>query len=88
MDNKYLEQLVKQIDKLSEIEHIDIFRLLHNNDLKYTENTNGIFIQMEQLNNENINKIENYLEYIKKKQEDIDVRESEINIYKKDLNKE
>lgn len=86
MDYKYLEQLSKQISKLTKEEHIEIFRLLYENDLKYTENNNGIFIQMEHLDKNQIEKIEKYLEYIEKKQFDIDHREKQMNNFKKDLN--
>lgn len=86
MDCKYLEQLSKQISKLTKEEHIEIFRLLYENDLKYTENNNGIFIQMEHLDKIQIEKIEKYLEYIEKKQFDIDHREKQMNNFKKDLN--
>jgi hypothetical protein len=86
MDYKYLEQLSKQISKLTKEEHIEIFRLLYENDLKYTENNNGIFIQMEHLDKSQIEKIEKYLEYIEKKQFDIDHREKQMNNFKKDLN--
>jgi len=86
MDCKHLEQLSKQISKLTKEEHIEIFRLLYENDLKYTENNNGIFIQMEHLDKSKIEKIEKYLEYIEKKQFDIDYREKQMNNFKKDLN--
>lgn len=86
MDCKHLEQLSKQISKLTKEEHIEIFRLLYENDLKYTENNNGIFIQMEHLDKSQIEKIEKYLEYIEKKQFDIDYREKQMNNFKKDLN--
>ena len=86
MDYKYLEQLSKQISKLTKEEHIEIFRLLYENDLKYTENNNGIFTQMEHLDKSQIEKIEKYLEYIEKKQFDIDHREKQMNNFKKDLN--
>lgn len=86
MDYKYLEQLSKQISKLTKEEHIEIFRLLYENDLKYTENNNGIFIQMEHLDKSQIEKIEKYLEYIEKKQFDIEHREKQMNNFKKDLN--
>jgi|TARA_B110000967_G_scaffold208001_1_gene258830 hypothetical protein len=86
MDSKHLEQLSKQISKLTKEEHIEIFRLLYENDLKYTENNNGIFIQMEYLDKNQIEKIEKYLEYIEKKQFDIDNREKQMNNFKKDLN--
>ena len=86
MDSKHLEQLSKQISKLTKEEHIEIFRLLYENDLKYTENNNGIFIQIEYLDKNQIEKIEKYLEYIEKKQFDIDNREKQMNNFKKDLN--
>lgn len=86
MDYKYLEQLSKQISKLTKEEHIEIFRLLYENDLKYTENNNGIFIQMEHLDKSQIEKIEKYLKYIEKKQFDIEHREKQMNNFKKDLN--
>lgn len=86
MDNEKLEKISKKIDKLSKKEHIEIFSLLIDLNINYSENKNGIFIQMNQMTLEQLNKIEEYLDYNEKKEIDINKIEKTMELFKKDLN--
>lgn len=86
MDNEKLEKISKKIDKLSKNEHIEIFTLLNNLNINYSENKNGIFIQMNKMNPEQLNKLEEYLDYKEKKEFDINKIEKTMELFKKDLN--
>ena len=79
-----LELLTKKINDFSIEEHKEILKIiLKQKDIKYSENKNGIFIYMEQLNNDIINNIEKYVNYVLKKEEDINNIENKINEIKK-----
>ena len=79
-----LELLTKKINDFSIEEHKEILKIiLKKKDIKYSENKNGIFIYMEQLNNDIINNIEKYVNYVLKKEEDINNIENKINEIKK-----
>jgi hypothetical protein len=56
--------IVENINKMSKEHHIEIFKIISNNSIKYTENNNGIFINYNDLNEKCINDIENYIKYI------------------------
>ena len=58
--------LKKDIKNLSKNEHIEILRLLSKNDIKYTENNNGIWFNLKSLNDDLINNIYKFVQNCKK----------------------
>lgn len=79
-----LELLTKTINNFSIEEHKEILKIiLKQKDIKYSENNNGTFIYMEQLNNDIVNNIKKYVNYVLKKEEDINNIENKINEIKK-----
>ena len=50
--NDEIKNLKKLINQLHENEHIEIFKIIKSDTDKYTENRNGIFINMSKLNRE------------------------------------
>jgi hypothetical protein len=73
------KDLVKQILELSRNEHIELFRLINNHTTKYTINNNGIFINMNVIDDLLLNKINNFLEFCVANTESLDKHESYIN---------
>ncbi len=65
MDTKELINLKKKIENIDISHHIEIFRIFQENNISFSENRNGIFINMNNLTSEIINKIIKYLTYIK-----------------------
>ena len=61
----YLEkiELQNKIKTLKEIEHFEILKILINNNVKYTENNNGIFFNLRTLNDKIINEIYNFVNF-------------------------
>tara|TARA_B100000214_G_C23923120_1_gene607066 strand:+ start:370 stop:954 length:585 start_codon:yes stop_codon:yes gene_type:complete len=55
------KQLVLKISKLTETEHLEIYKIISNETSSFTENKNGIFINLNLLNDSTINKIVNYV---------------------------
>lgn len=59
--------ILKEITKLNKLEHIEIFKILKNNNIIYTENVNGIFVNMKNLDLNTLNDIIKFINYVKNK---------------------
>ena len=62
--NSYLKNLRDTITELDICEQAEILKIIEKNKIKFTENNNGIFINMHKLNSKVIHDIEEFLEYI------------------------
>lgn len=60
-----LTELKEEIEKLEPIYHFEIFKILLENNINYNENNNGIFVLMNNINSNIVNKIRQYVEYAK-----------------------
>nr|UZT29229.1 hypothetical protein [Nucleocytoviricota sp.] len=62
--------LIKQtIENMDKVHHIEILKLLENQyDVNLNENNNGTFINLTDLKNETIQKLQEYINYFKKQQ--------------------
>ncbi len=72
IDKKKLINLRNKINCLSKIEFIEIFKIIKNEGNKYTENKNGIFINMNKLNSNTISKIDSFINYTLQNKTDIE----------------
>lgn len=66
-DNIYLENLKNEILRMTSIEWINIFNIIKENNVPFTKNNNGVFVNMSDLNEttiDSINKIINYYKTI------------------------
>ena len=75
-------KLKSKIEKLDKIHQTKILEILINNNIKYSENRNGVFLNMENLNKKTVREIEKNLEYFKKQEKtltDIETIKSELN---------
>ena len=61
-----LKKLKEKIDNLEMCEHVELLKIIIKNDVKYTENSNGIFINMNKLKDNCINDITAFLDFINK----------------------
>lgn len=61
---KELKDLREKIDTLEYCEHIEILKILFKNNIKYTENSNGVFVNMNKLSNNCIIDIKTFLNFI------------------------
>jgi len=64
------------ISKLSNNEILEIFKIVNSNNTKYTKNNNGIFINLKWIEEDILNKINDYIEFSLKSQ-------NEMNKYEK-----
>lgn len=59
-----LKELKSKINTLDSCEQIEILKIIINNDVKYTQNKNGFFINLNKLNDETIKEIRDFIKYI------------------------
>lgn len=63
------KELVKKIEKLTlKSQYKQIFKILKSSDIKVTQNSNGVFFNMNDLNNETLIKMNEYLDSVINKQ--------------------
>ena len=55
--------IIDTIKNFSKVEHIEIFKIFKKYNVKYTENSNGIFVNLNVLNESIINKIETFINF-------------------------
>ena len=75
------KQLVKDISNLNKIEHIEIFKIFKKDNIKYTENSNGIFINLNKVDDKTLLKVRNFLNFYNnnnKKLNDYTIKRQEI----------
>tara|TARA_B100001057_G_scaffold320243_1_gene320514 strand:+ start:318 stop:572 length:255 start_codon:yes stop_codon:yes gene_type:complete len=61
---KKLKELRDTITELDVCEQSEILKIVEKNNVKFTENKNGVFINMNKLSDQAIEDIEKFLEYI------------------------
>ena len=77
---KKLEAINAKIEKLNKKQHIEILRIIMKNDkINISENKNGTFINMNELDDSIITKIIDYLQYIETKEKELNDIEDEKN---------
>ena len=82
MDQGELIVLKDKIENLEAFHHNKILKVLIKNNIKYSENRNGIFVNMNSFNENTVEEIGNTLLYITKQEKnskDIETIKEEIN---------
>jgi hypothetical protein len=74
---KYLIEISKNLTK---IEYLEIFNIIQDDKCQYSENKNGIFINLQNVSENTIDKIFNFINFIKHKKEDLIKHEEYLNI--------
>ena len=89
IDTKNVEQLrkkiintkkrvIKEVSNLNKLEHIEIFKILKSNNIVYTENVNGIFINLSPVNISILNEIILFINFVKNKNIELLEKENKI----------
>jgi len=81
------KKIQNDISLLSQNELNEIFKILFNNDSKYTQNNNGIFVNLNWLEYDIIVQINNYIDFCIKSHKEIKKHEIMKNMYNENLNK-
>lgn len=68
---KMITQLRDTIQEMKLDTHRDIFKILKKNDIPYSENTNGIFVNLSELKDQVVEEIQKYIQYIETQEKEI-----------------
>ena len=83
-----LTTLRDTIEKMEKIHQVHILKIFNKYGIEYTENTNGIFVNMSILKQGAIDDISSYIEYVKLQQTQLEKVEAEKDAYKKEFYKD
>tara|TARA_B100000902_G_scaffold108017_1_gene109750 strand:- start:972 stop:1271 length:300 start_codon:yes stop_codon:yes gene_type:complete len=72
MNTADLINLKKNIENIDQSHHIEIFRIFQENNISFSENRNGIFINMNNIPEDVLIKINKFLTYIKTQEQHLD----------------
>ena len=86
MDTTKLRLLKEEIEYLDKSEYYEILKIVQKYNNKYTENNNGIFINMNKLSDETISDIEKFLTFSNENKKMLETHDIEINKYIEKLN--
>ena len=59
-----LKKIRDMIERMNKIQQVHILKILKDNKIEYSENNNGIFVNMTLLNNETLIRIQNFIKYV------------------------
>jgi hypothetical protein len=87
-DINELKQLRDHIENMDSIHQIHIFKILKKNDIEYTENSNGVFINMTLLDNLTLKHIQTFIKYVDLQQKQLETVEDIKAKYQKEFYKD
>jgi hypothetical protein len=73
------KKLIEISGNLTKIEYLEIFNIFVEDKCQYSENINGVFINLNNINEITIDKIFSFINFIKDKKEDLLIHEEKIN---------
>jgi len=79
----YLKNLKNTIEKLDLCHHKKILEIIITENISYSENKNGVFINMNRFDDNIINKIKGYIQYVETQEQTLKQYESMKHNYKK-----
>jgi len=88
MKQEKLKQIRDKIENINIIHHIKFFEIFKKHKVKYSENRNGIFINMCSLNENILKEIEEYIFYINRQEETLNRTEELKNGIQKEFFKD
>ena len=77
MNTEELKDLRNKIHTFSSEKQLEIFKMCKSKDIFYTENSNGIFINMSELTSSQISELKKYVDYITEQEQELELAEKE-----------
>ena len=71
-----------EIDKLGSFHHLEILRIFKKHDVNFSENRNGIFVNMIILSADVIKELEEYIRYVKQQEKQLNTIEDKKKKFK------
>jgi len=82
------KRLLEAVSNLSTTEYLEIFNIFIEDKCQYSENINGVFINLNNVNEETIDRINSFINFIKDKKQDLLSRDKEVQTMKDNYIKE
>jgi hypothetical protein len=79
------KKLIEISKNLTNIEYLEIFNIIKEDNCNYSENKNGVFINLLNISEDTIDKIFNFINFIKHKREDLMKHEEYLNVAKQNI---
>jgi hypothetical protein len=73
-----IQKIKNKIEKLDKNESVEIFKIIHKNQINYSQNNNGIFIDLSCLNEQSLIEINAFLDFIEENKKHIYEIETKI----------
>lgn len=80
------KKLIEMCINLTNIEYNEILNIIQEDNCNYTTNTNGVFINLSNVEENTINKIYNFLKFTKQKKKELKEKENYLEDFKKSIN--
>ncbi len=87
-DVNELKRLRDNIENMETIHQIHIFKILKENHIEFTENSNGVFINMTLLDEATLKQINNFIKYVNLQQKQLESVEDIKAQYQKEFYKD
>ena len=88
MNNNELLIIRDEIEKMEKIHQVHILKIFKKNNIDFTENSNGIFVNMSILSKDILNDIRSYIKYVNLQQKQLNKVEQDKERYKKEFYKD
>lgn len=88
MNNNDLLVIRDEIEKMEKIHQVHILKIFKKNNIDFTENSNGIFVNMSILSKDILNDIRSYIKYVNLQQKQLNKVEQDKERYKKEFYKD
>ena len=79
------KKLIEITKNLTKVEYLEIFNIIKNDNCQYSENKNGVFINLSNVSEKTIDKIFDFINFFKHKNEDLVKHEEIVNNTKKNI---
>jgi len=88
MNNTELLKIRDEVEKMEKIHQVNILKIFKKHNIDFTENSNGIFINMTILNSDILEEINSYISYVNLQQKQLNKIEQDKERYKKEFYKD
>jgi|UniRef100_A0A6C0E7H3 response regulator of citrate/malate metabolism len=85
MDWEY-QEIIEQAKGLSKTEHLEIFKIIENNDDNYTVNDNGVFVALNKIKPDTLESIKNSINFYLANRERLQIDQVERNSIREIMN--
>lgn len=76
---KQRKDILHKITKLTKTEHNEIFKILHDYNINFTQNNNGLFFNLSEIDNSVIEKIDHLVNFFILNKKELDEHDKKIN---------